>query len=111
MLSFGSAEVRRKANVPAAFLPRLSWVTSQLLTTDLIIEGRSLQTVLAGPVLGGGELGVEGGEVEERRGPLKGQTAERDGDGRRGKGVGIGKVEADLQEDQTGSRTAGGTDI
>lgn len=62
--------------------------------TDLVGAGCALEAVLAGPVLGGGELGVEGGEVEEDGGALKGEAGERDRG--RGKDVVIRKGEADL---------------
>jgi hypothetical protein len=89
----GGAE---ESECPGGVLGRVSWAGTRECMTDLIIEGCALQTVLAGPVLCGSELGVEGGEVEQRRGPFKGQTAEGDGDRRGGKDVRIGKLEADL---------------
>lgn len=49
--------------------------------TNLVIESCPLETVLAGPVLGGSELRVEGGQVEQGRGPFEGEAAECDGDG------------------------------
>lgn len=81
---------------------------SGLFMTDLIMESCSLETILTGPVLGGSQLRVKGGQVEKSRSPFKGQTAERDGDGRWGKDMSIRKLEADLVcDDQSGSTHSG----
>lgn len=101
-----------KSKGPGGILAAVEKRDEMRWTTDLVVEGGSLEAVLGGPVFGRGELGMVCGEVEQGGGAFKGETAEGDGDGRGGvKDMGIGKLEADLCGGQGGTRESGSTDV